>query len=76
MFICNDCGAMYDSLEKFHEYIDDDGHEYNIYYGCPNCRSDNVDQLCKCDLCGEYVADGYVLLKDGTIACNNCYTLY
>ena len=76
MYRCIDCGTEFEYPKKIREYLDDDTHFFAMYYGCPHCRSDDVEQVVVCDLCGEHVADGYVVLKDGTIACNDCFTLY
>lgn len=76
MYKCFNCGAVFDELVRYQEHMDYERQTYSIYYGCPNCRSDDVDQAVKCDLCGEYVTEDYVVLKDGTVACNDCFTLY
>lgn len=75
MYYCNDCGALFKELVPIKEYLDE-GDGYLLYLGCPNCRSDQVDAAVQCDLCGEYVVNDYVVLKDGTIACYKCHTRY
>lgn len=76
MFKCEDCGAVFESLGAIRECIGEPEYGPVTYYGCPNCKSDQVVCAFRCDLCGEYVAHDFVILNDGTVACNNCYKLY
>ena len=75
MFKCNDCGALFKDIAPIKEYLDEEV-GYLLFHGCPNCRSDQVEVAVQCDLCGEYVTEDYVVLKDGTVACADCYTRY
>ena len=75
MFKCSDCGALFEDLAPIKEYLDDEI-GYLLYHGCPFCRSDQVEVAMKCDLCGEYVTEDYIVLKDGTVACADCHTRY
>ena len=66
---------MFKELAIIKEVVDDEmGHLE--YRGCPHCRSDQIVRAVQCDLCGEYVTEDYVVLKDGTVACADCYTRY
>lgn len=77
MYICDNCGALITSLIPIHEYHNElDENKIEIYYGCSRCRSPNVTEAKQCDLCGEYVAHDYIILKDGTVVCSQCYTMY
>lgn len=77
MYICNNCGALLESTVSIHEYHDElDDCPVEEYHGCPCCKSNDVVEAVQCDLCGEYVAYDYIKLKDGTIACSDCYTTF
>ena len=77
MYICENCGALLESpisIAESHDELDEKLIE--TYHGCPKCKSDQVFEAVQCDLCGEYILEDYVVLKDGTIACHDCYTLH
>ena len=77
MYICNNCGAIIENTISIHEYHDElDDKPIEEYHGCPYCKCSDVVEAVQCDLCGEYIAYDYVKLKDGTIACSDCYTTY
>lgn len=77
MYICDNCGAVFEntiSIREHHNELDDETTEE--YHGCPVCKNSSVLKAVQCDLCGEYVAYDYVKLKDGTIACSDCYETF
>lgn len=76
MYICNNCGAVFESTVSIHEYHDKIDNQIEEYHGCPYCKSDDICEAVQCSMCGEYVAYDYIILKDGTIACSDCYTTY
>lgn len=77
MIVCDNCGAVFKTACIVNERMDSDNPKsFQTYWGCPHCKSDQLTYAFKCDMCGEYVAHDYVRLADGTVACNNCYTLY
>lgn len=77
MFICDNCGALLESTISIHEYHDElDDRPVEEYHGCPYCKSDQVFEAVQCSLCGRYVINDYVKLKDGTIACSDCYVMF
>ena len=77
MWYCNDCESFFDHTVKIYESPVDESRRWGrLIFGCPHCRSDNYEKAYRCDLCGEYVVEDYVKLKDGTVACNNCFVLY
>ena len=77
MYICNNCGALLESTVSIHEYHDElEDHPIEEYHGCPYCKCSDVSEAVQCDLCGEYVVYDYIELKDGTIACSDCYTTH
>lgn len=77
MCICNNCGAILENTVSIHEYHDElDDKSVEVYHGCPFCKCDDVMEAVQCDLCGEFVAYDYIRLKDGTIACSDCYETF
>lgn len=42
---------------------------------CPHCRSPQYVFAKQCELCGNYIDDDYIVLKDGTVVCENCYDM-
>lgn len=75
MFKCNGRGALFKDLAPIKECLNGEV-GYYIFHGCPNCRSDQVEIAMQCDLCGEYVTEDYVVLRDGTVACDDCHIKY
>ena len=61
------CGTMFDSPD----YVEDFSSEYfgrrvTHYMGvCPNCGSDDFEEMDKCEVCGEWIDPGEEL-------CDNC----
>ena len=43
-----------------------------VYSGCPYCGGMYV-QAKKCSQCGRYITDGYIMLRDKSFVCDNCY---
>lgn len=77
MYLCLNCNKLFENPIPIHEYHDElDDNQVEQYYGCPHCRSNDYVETIQCDLCGEYVTDVYVKLKDGTVACSDCYAIY
>lgn len=77
MYICLECGALLEStvsIPVLHDEVDDQS--IKTYHGCPYCKSDQVEEAKQCDLCGKYVVNDYIELKDGTTACHDCFKLY
>ena len=50
MWICNDCGAVFENPDEYYEH--DTG-----YHGmdCPHCGSDDIDEAERCSECDEWV---------------------
>lgn len=68
MYICTDCGAVFETAK-----IEKENHPYGMGYAteeycvCPSCGSTNFSEAEKCELCGEYCAE----LNEGL--CESCY---
>lgn len=77
MYICNSCGLIFESPKTIREYHNElDDNPYEEYEACPYCGCSDFDQSYRCDLCGEYTGWHYVKLKDGTVACSDCYETF
>lgn len=70
MYICENCQQMFDSpnavLDSDSEYWGANVHHYTSV--CPNCGSDEFEEMDKCDVCGEWINPGEEL-------CENCREL-
>lgn len=70
MYICERCQETFDfpnvETDFTSEYF---GAIVNHKIGvCPYCGSDEIDEMDKCDICGEWIAPGEEL-------CENCHDL-
>ena len=68
MYICNDCGAVFEECKveyEFHPY--GSGTAKEEWWYCPNCDSADFEEAKECKRCGEY----FVSLTDGL--CDLCY---
>ena len=58
MYICNNCGAIFETPSIYEEH-----HPYGMGYAteylavCPHCQSYNFDEAKQCERCGELVAE-------------------
>ena len=68
MFICNDCGAIFDNPEVEYETHGLDSPPYERWLICPNCRSSSFEEALLCTRCYEYVTE----LTDDL--CDECYS--
>ena len=68
MFVCLDCGAIFEEPLTVYESMEFWGAPaWEAWGACPNCRSTEIDEAKRCERCGEYVAD----LEDGL--CDLCH---
>ena len=77
MMCCNNCGALFENpliVRDYHDELDD--RAYEELQCCPSCKSDDLSIAVQCSFCGEYVIENYIVLPDGTIACDGCYVMY
>lgn len=60
MYICKDCKKRFLTPRIFSEPRGDDGFTFERFAICPNCNSDNIEQIevnyCKC--CGKRLPEG------------------
>lgn len=74
MYICFDCGLVFENLRCYTERHGLDDPPYETYYGCPECGGAYGTTMC-CDGCGEWIRGEYVEVK-GSNYCENCFKLY
>lgn len=70
MYLCANCGRMFDSPEEVEDFTSEFWGATVRHFTtvCPNCGSDDFDEMDKCDVCGEEIAPGEDL-------CENCRDL-
>ena len=60
MFICDDCGEVFEEPAAYYESREFWGASCQEAFGaCPNCGSTDYDVAMRCDRCGEWVIDGH-----------------
>ena len=72
MFICLDCGEIFEKPKIFTETHGLGSHPYEELYGCALCGGSYAETY-KCDVCGKYVEDEYITTDKGDIIWENCY---
>ena len=68
MYICLDCGHIFDEPKEWVETHGFDYGPYEEWSGCPRCGG-AYEKAVECDICGEYYRKSE--LTDGL--CDNCY---
>lgn len=72
MYVCVDCGKTF---YKPNVIIKNHGVLYppfETFHACPYCGGD-FTMVNTCQSCGEYIADDFIELKDGSKVCSECY---
>ena len=75
MYICLDCGRIFEESSHFTDKHGLDSGPYEEYDGCPQCGGAYVEAH-RCDCCGEYIVDTYIKLESGERICSECYTTH
>ena len=67
MYICMNCQAMFDSPNEVEDFTSEfwGARVRHMTSVCPNCGSDDFDEMDKCEICGEDINPGEEL-------CENC----
>lgn len=70
MYFCNRCRQMFDSPDAVYDFSSEAwGRTVEHYVNvCPHCKSDDFDEMDKCDICGEWISPGQDI-------CDNCEEL-
>ena len=60
MYICKDCGAVFEEPNVWRDDPSPAGvalpSGYYEYWECPKCGSEDIDEAKQCEVCGEYIA--------------------
>ena len=74
MFVCLDCGCVFDEPERYVDTHGLDSPPYEVWYGCPYCGG-AYRETYSCDACGNWIdTDTYVEIGDERY-CENCFTI-
>lgn len=74
MYLCLECDNIFDEPKRYTETHGLASPPYETWEGCPYCGEMYVE-TCQCDICGNWVNGEYVECKDGTIICEDCYSI-
>ena len=72
MFICNDCGHVFEEPKEHREYHPyGDTYAYETFACCPNCGG-SIDEAEECPECGEYFSSEDMC----DTVCKSCFEEY
>ena len=74
MYICLECGLIFDDPVKWEETHGLDCGPYEKWSGCPKCRGSYAETY-RCDRCGEWIEGSYIKIDDNRY-CEYCYDKY
>lgn len=74
MFICLDCGCVFDEPKHWIETHGLDSLPYEEWDGCPSCGGAYAETY-KCDGCNDWLCGTYVEVENGNKYCENCYEI-
>lgn len=81
MFLCNDCGEVFDEPHEatiYHSEVDYQCEEY--YCVCPSCGENDFDEVVQCEVCDDFIVknerEKYIAFSNGDNVCNNCLHEY
>lgn len=74
MFICLDCGCVFDEPKHWIETHGLDSPPYEECDGCPSCGGAYAETY-KCDGCNDWLCGTYAETKNGNKYCENCYEI-
>ena len=60
MWICNDCGEMFQEPKKVYENQGEfwGAPAWEAFGACPFCESTDIDEMKRCKRCGEWIESG------------------
>lgn len=72
MYVCIECGTVFEECERYTETHGLDTPPYEEWNGCPECGGAYTEaQICDC--CGEYITGDYIKLISGERFCSDCF---
>ena len=72
MWICLDCGRVFEETKHYTETHGLSAPPYEEYDACPRCGGAYATAF-RCDCCDKWITDTYVKTKAGERYCENCY---
>ena len=73
MFICLDCGKLFEEPKRYIERHGLDYAPYEAWKGCPECGGAYVETF-ECTQCGKWITGDYIEIGD-TLVCDECYQM-
>lgn len=74
MFICLDCGCVFDEPKHWIETHGLDSPPYEEWDGCPSCGGAYAETH-KCDGCNDWLCGTYAETKNGNKYCERCFII-
>ena len=75
MFICLDCGEIFEEPYRYIETHGLDSPPYEEWSGCPSCGGDYAETF-RCNGCGKYIDGEYVeIFPSHEVYCDECFEL-
>ena len=71
MFVCIECGAIFENPKEWQETHGLDSGPYEGFSSCPYCGG-NYTEAFRCDTCGDWITDGYIKIGNDRY-CQDCY---
>ena len=71
MFVCLDCGRVFEDPIHWEETHGLDTPPYEHFTGCPYCGGAYTEAH-RCDCCEEWIVDDYYKTDDGQRYCEDC----
>ena len=75
MFVCYDCGKMFDEPKIWTNTHGLDTPPYESYDGCPSCGGAFTETY-KCGCCNKWIVGSYIKLMSEERICEECYITY
>ena len=72
MYICLDCGAVFDEPQHWEEKHGLTHGPYEEFSGCPECGGAYAETF-KCSCCDEWIDGDYIETADDGRYCEACY---
>lgn len=74
MYICLECEDIFSTPKLFTDKHGLDTPPYENNWGCPYCGGNYVNAI-RCYMCNKYICGEYIILSDGSVCCEDCYTV-
>lgn len=74
MYYCQNCGAEFERPARCREAVGEymGRTAYEDFEACPNCGSEEIDEMKKCEICGEHVPEHKMAACVTRDVCEDC----